>query len=140
MLQVKVRIKSFCDGRAAEEQRVQAVMTERNGKFYLLYDEPAAAGLGSVRTTLKWTEDNVLLLRSGAVKSRQEFRAGLRHADLYRTPWLEAELITVTKRVAVKSSPGRRRIELDYDLLFGSGPASLRKVLIEIEEEAGLGH
>lgn len=139
MLQVRVRISSYCQGCQAESQEVRGLLAKKNGVFYLRYDEPAAAGLGLTHTTLKWGEDWVLLLRTGALQHRQEFRAGLSHRSLYQTTQLELPLVTTTKAVAVSNRLGAWRLELDYLLSTGPGPASARRVLIEIEEEARLG-
>ena len=55
---VKIRIFSMIKDESGEsqttEQSYAGMMTERSGKYYVMYQEDAQSGLEGTKTTLKW--------------------------------------------------------------------------------------
>mgnify|MGYP000273155083 CR=1 FL=1 len=76
-------------------------MAEKNGKFYVFYDETEAVGMQGTKTTIKWNYDNVVIIRSGTVESRQEFAQGLECISVYKTPYITFGLKTNTEYLYV---------------------------------------
>ena len=58
----------------------------KNGKHYVVYDEVMEGIDGVVKSTLKFTEDQVELFRSGAASTRMVFQKQQEHLAVYQTP------------------------------------------------------
>ncbi len=144
MQPVKIRIVS--SGRnggealPAAEQRYSGRLTEKNGKYYALYEEDGQSGLEGTRTTLKWDSERLIIVRSGSVEHRQEFCRGLSSRSVYRTPYLEIPLTTETSYLYTYFRRGIWRIEAEYKLYHGADIYGEMKILIEIEEDQQVGH
>lgn len=138
MQPVKIHIYSQSSGKDAAEQ-IETVaygtLTEKNNKFYVLYEEPEASGMAGTKTTLKWDTERVILLRRGTVESRQEFAGELADVSVYRTPYLTLELRTVTEYIYIYHRDKVWHIELEYALEIGGEPHSKMKLRLEIEED-----
>ena len=93
MKPVKIRIFSMIKDEMGEvqttEQRYEGTMTERSGKYYVMYQEDAQSGLEGTKTTLKWDQNRVIIMRNGTVDHRQEFAQGYKDKSLYQTPYLK---------------------------------------------------
>ena len=60
---------------------------EKNGGFYITYDESGMIGIDNVKTSLYIKPDNsVILQRSGAIDSRIVVESGKRSVCYYNTP------------------------------------------------------
>ncbi len=144
MTPVKIRIYSLNkDAEGAEqtmEQKYSGSMTERGGKHYVLYEEDSQSGLEGTKTTLKWDQERVVLMRSGTVDHRQEFCRDYRDRSVYRTPYLEIPLVTETSYLYTYFRKGKWHLEMEYTLYHGDAPYGEMKLLIEIEEDTQLGH
>lgn len=144
MTPVRVRIVSAAREKGCwsepSEQQAHGMLTEKHGKYYVIYDEAPGTGLEGTRTTLKWDAERVILLRSGTLSHRQEFCRGLTDRSLYRTPYLELPLETETRFLRTGFVNGCWRIELEYTLRQDGALYGDMRILIDIEEEADLGH
>lgn len=144
MQPVKIRILSTLkdtDGSLQNtEQRYQGTMREKDGKYYVMYHEDAQSGLEGTKTTLKWDGEHVLILRSGTVDHRQEFRRGYIDKSIYVTPYLKLALTTETSYVYTYFRDGVWHLEVEYTLHHGGSPYGDMKILIEIEEDIQVGH
>ena len=113
-----------------------SAMAEKNGKFYVFYDETEAVGMQGTKTTIKWNYDNVVIIRSGTVESRQEFAQGLECISVYKTPYITFGLKTNTEYLYVYCRDGIWNIELEYMLEIAGQEQSEMKIKITIEEDA----
>ena len=125
MKNVKIHVKSF-EKSGGEQSAIETVsfgkMAEKNGKFYVFYDET---------TTIKWDYDNVVIIRSGTVESRQEFAQGLECISVYKTPYMTFGLKTNTEYVYVYCRDGI------WNMLELAGQErNEMKIKIVIEEDA----
>lgn len=133
---VKIRILSSAEGGTRDlEMTFSGKMTEKNGKHYVIYEEDAQSGLDNTRTTLKWDSERAVIIRSGAVESRQEFCRGLKYQSVYRTPYLELPLVTETRFFDAQFRKGVWRLRIEYGLCHGGEPYGDIKIVMEIEEE-----
>ena len=134
---VKIRIFSMIKDETGEsqttEQRYAGTMTERSGKYYVMYAEDAQSGLEGTKTTLKWDQNRVVIMRSGTVDHRQEFYQGYKDKSIYRTPYLEIPLLTHTRYLYNYFRKGKWHLEIEYTLYHGDTPYGDMKLLIEIE-------
>lgn len=139
MKPVKITITS--QGKQGKEalpqtkQVYHGVMTEKSGKYYVLYNEDAQSGLEGTKTTLKWDQERVIIIRSGSVEHRQEFCQGLKDQSLYQTPYLKLPLLTDTSYVYTGFKKGCWTLEMVYTLYHGQEPYGDMRIFIEIEED-----
>lgn len=117
------------------EQRYKGVLTEKAGKCYVIYEEDAQSGLEGTKTTVKWDQERVIILRNGSVSHRQEFCKGLADNSVYVTPYMKIPLTTETSYLYTSFREGIWRLEIEYTLYHGGEPYGDMKILIEIEED-----
>ena len=71
MKKVRIHVKSY-EKNNNEKATIETVsfgrMAEKNGKFYVFYDETEAVGMQGTKTTIRWNYDNVVIIRSGTVE------------------------------------------------------------------------
>lgn len=135
---VKIRIYSLSKDASGEgqatEQRYTGTMAERAGKYYVMYQEDAQSGLEGTKTTLKWDQNHLVIMRSGTVDHRQEFAKGYKDKSIYRTPYMEIPLETHTRYLYNYFRKGKWHLEIEYTLYHGEEPYGEMQILIEIEE------
>ena len=110
------------------------MMTEKGGKYYVIYKEDEQSGLDNTKTTLKWDDEHVIVMRSGSVDHRQEFRRGYVDKSLYQTPYMKIPLTTETSYVYTHFRNGMWQLEMEYTLYHDDKPYGEMKILIEVEE------
>ncbi len=139
MKKVKIHVKSF-EKSNNEKSAIETVsfgkMAEKNGRFYVFYDKTEAVGMKGTKTTIKWNYDNVVIIRSGTVESRQEFAKGLECISVYKTPYMTFGLKTNTEYLYVYCRNGVWTIELEYMLELAEQEKNEMKIQIVIEEDA----
>lgn len=135
MKPVKVRIISRNKGDESQtiEQNYRGQFAEKLGKNYLIYEEDGQSGLEGTKTTVKWEQDHVLILRTGSVQHRQEFAKGLVDHSVYLTPYLKIPLRTETSYVYTYFRKGIWHIEIEYTIYHDDAPYGEMQILIEIE-------
>ncbi|MDO4744127.1 MAG: DUF1934 domain-containing protein [Clostridia bacterium] len=69
------------------ELQTKGRFAEKNGKFYIIYEESELTGFEDTTTTIKVSEDAVSMTRSGKYNSRMEFRKGKKCLCNYSTPY-----------------------------------------------------
>jgi len=116
------------------EQNYVGELLEKNGKYYAMYKDTGEETFAGTKTTIKWDEERVLILRSGALEHRQEFCKGMADESTYRTPYMEIPLVTTTNYLYTYFRKGVWHIDLDYTLTHSGEIYGDMKVLIEIEE------
>lgn len=144
MQPVKISIVSIAKDGDGEEtitkQQYKGVLAEKNGKYYAIYDEDSQSGLDNTKTTLKWDDKRVIIVRSGSVHHRQEFCCGYKDQSIYITPYLKIPLLTETTYLYTCLHKGIWHLEMEYILYHGESPYGEMKILIDIEEDTQIGH
>lgn len=135
MKPVKVRILSRNKGDESQtiEQHYRGQLAEKQGKNYLIYQENEQSGLEGTKTTVKWEQDHVLILRNGSVQHRQEFAKGLVDHSVYLTPYLKIPLKTETSYIYTYFRKGIWHLEIEYTLYHDDALYGEMQILIEIE-------
>lgn len=137
MQRAKIRILSLTtDGEGQEqklEQNYQGTFTEKNGKFYAIYAEDAQSGLEGTKTTLKWDEKQLLILRTGTVNHRQEFLMSQVDYSVYETPYLKLNLKAETTYLYHVCKDGAWHLQVEYLLYHGEDYYGKIKLLMEIK-------
>ena len=144
MKPVKIRIISSVKDENGRQQPSEQIcfgrMAEKNGTNYVFYEESEVTGLEGTKTTIKWNDDRIIILRSGTLDHRQEFCQGLVDKSLYQTPYLKIPLETATKYLYTGFRKGVWNLEIEYSLSHSGQPYGDMKILIEIEEDTKGGH
>lgn len=138
MKPVSIHIYSQSYGSDSQEQMktlAYGKLTEKNNKFYAFYDESEESGLLGTKTTIKWDDDRVIILRNGSVNSRQEFAEGLTDESVYKTPYIMLSMKTITDYMYVYRLEKTWHIELKYSLEIGGEPQNKMHLKITIEED-----
>lgn len=143
MKPVKVRVVSVVkdeSGVQTTEHKYSGSLAEKNGKNYVFYDENAESGLEGTKTTLKWDQERVIIIRSGTLDHRQEFFRGYIDKSIYKTPYLKIPLETSTTYLYNYFRDGVWHLEIEYTLAHDGQLYGDMKILIEIEEDITGGH
>ena len=144
MKPVKIRIISSVKDENGRQQPSEQIcfgrMAEKNGTNYVFYEESEVTGLEGTKTTIKWNDERIIILRSGTLDHRQEFCQGLVDKSLYQTPYLKIPLETATKYLYTGFRKGVCNLEIEYSLSHSGQPYGDMKILIEIEEDTKGGH
>ena len=140
MKPVKIKVSSSNKSRWQDQaEKLEVVsfgrLAEKNGKYYVLYDETEASGLAGTKTTIKWEKQRVVVIRTGKVEHRQEFAPGFSSHSLYQTPYLTIPMETVTSSVHIGGSGSSWKIDLEYDLFYDAQDGNHINLSIEIEED-----
>ena len=69
------------------ELQTKGKFAEKNGKFYIIYEESELTGFEDTTTTIKVSKDAVSMTRSGKYNSKMVFRKGEKCLCSYATPY-----------------------------------------------------
>ena len=138
MQPVKITIESHAKG-LDEDDCLQTIffgqMTEREEKFYVVYEETAATGLEGTKTTIKWDMERVVILRHGKLEHRQEFAFGFIDNSLYKTPYMDIPVVVKTKNIAITRDDDSWKLCVEYSTEIGEDVPNEISLKIVIEEE-----
>jgi uncharacterized beta-barrel protein YwiB (DUF1934 family) len=125
------------DGSQTDTTTLQAngQLFEKNGNQFLSYEEKLE-DIGSVRTLVKLSEEQVLIMRSGDVSMRQSFEKGEVTHGHYEHAYGRMQLITQTENIniQVKESPVRGKLLLTYVLTVQGERAGRYKLTLTYRE------
>lgn len=135
MKPVKVHIVSRNKGDESQtiEHHYSGQFAEKQGKNYVIYAENEQSGLEGTKTTIKWDQERILILRNGSVQHRQEFARGLIDHSVYLTPYLKIPLKTETRYIYTYFRKGVWHLEIEYNLYHDDALYGEIQILVEIE-------
>ena len=116
---------------------VRGAVEEIEGGARVVYEEPAALGMGGVTTALSVRGGVAELTRTGAVRCAFRFEAGKPHSAVYETAHgsFPAEIETRAVRARMDGRGGI--IELRYRLTLGGAADEHRlRLLVRVREDA----
>ncbi|MBU8787607.1 DUF1934 family protein [Bacillus glycinifermentans] len=128
---VKIHVKSVIqEGSDLEtiEFRTTGFYYMKKDKLYLTYHEEHEAG--KVKTIVKASENEVLVMRSGAIEMKQRFLKGSRTVTHYKMPFGQLELGVDTKDISVQPQKENGDINIVYDMLVSGDQKHLHKMSI----------
>ena len=88
----------------------------KNGKHYVIYDEVMEGIEGSVKSKIKFTENNVELMRTGAASTRMVFEEEKEHVALYHTPMGPLSISLYTEEINTKFEEDKMELKIRYSL------------------------
>lgn len=106
------------DGCEAEHVDLVTVarLYERNGKYYIAYEESELTGLEGTHTTVKLDGKRVSMIRTGTCPSELLFAEHQRHVGLYQTPYGAMTIATHTSNVENNIGDNGGQLTLDYTI------------------------
>ena len=103
------------------ELQTRGRFAERNGKFYIIYEETELTGFEDTTTTIRVSPDSVSMTRNGKYSSKMVFRKGEKKLCSYNTPF---------GAIPVRINP----ILLDYRLSSDGGDVKI-DYLIDMDNQ-----
>ena len=88
----------------------------KNGKHYVIYDEVMEGIEGSVKSKIKFTENSVELMRTGAASTRMVFEEEKEHVALYHTPMGPLSISLYTEKLISSIEEEKIKLEIHYSL------------------------
>lgn len=138
MQPVKITIDSHAKGLNADDCLHTIFfgrMSERDGKFYVVYEETSATGLEGTKTTIKWDNERIVILRHGKLEHRQEFSLGFTDNSLYKTPYMDIPVVAKTQKIAITRDDDIWKLCVEYSSEIGGDAPNEISLKIVIEEE-----
>ena len=88
----------------------------KNGKHYVLFDEVMEGVDGVIKTTLKFTENQAELIRSGITTTRMVFESGKEHVAVYQTPMGPLSISVYTEEIISNFTEEQINLIINYSL------------------------
>ena len=105
---------------------------ERDGKFYITYEEHKDMGMGDSRVVLKIEPDTITMRRMGEFATVMVYKINEITEFLYRVPYGELNLKIKTLKIENELTANGGKIRFCYDL-FAGGDATNNDITITVE-------
>ncbi len=123
-----------------EEEQMEFVtdgrLYEKNGFYYLIYDESEISGLEGFRTTLKFDDKSLKMKRISKEGPGPElyFEEGKRFSSNYDTPMgpMEIEVLTRSVRNLMDKEAQKGKLDIEYDVSMGGVAEGKNKLIIDV--------
>ncbi len=138
MQEVVIKVKSRQTADGAEPQNIELCtvgkFTEKNGNYYIIYDEDAANGYEGSTTTLKVDKDGnkVIMTRGGRYKTRMHIETGERCYCKYNTEFGTLDLGIFTHYVKSSLGRGGGNLSFCYTIDINGGDGSKNTIEISV--------
>ena len=124
----------------SEEDQMEFItdgrLYERNGFYYLIYDESEISGLEGFRTTLKFNGNSLKMKRVSKEGPGPElyFEEGKRFSSNYDTPMgpMEVEVLTRSIKTLIDREARKGTIDIEYDVSLGGVAEGKNKLIIDV--------
>lgn len=117
-MEVKVRIKTSQYLENGEVQTIESFyrgeQIEKNGSIYITFLEYDT--IKDSKTTIKISDEEVLILKSGEVKTRMKFKEGVKFRSTYSTPYGNFDMSIYTYKISKKITNKEIKVNLDYKI------------------------
>lgn len=104
------------DSDAPIETMTPAQYYFKNGKHYVVFDEMLEGLEGAIKSTIKFTEAQVELIRNGAASTRMVFEPGHENMVIYQTPMGPLSISLYTDEITAEIGEERMNLKIDYSL------------------------
>lgn len=133
-VKIKVKTTIWNDGeKETSELTTFGRYYEKGKSIFLQYEEFLEEG--SVKSIVKVSEQEALILRSGAINMRMVFVTNKSLAGRYDTPYGTMGIETRTKRLAYKKEASFGTVEIFYELHMQGSLAGTYQLELSFEEE-----
>lgn len=107
----------------------------KNSKHYVLYDDALLQEQQKISTVLKFSDDELVILRRGGVEQELRFREGADMRCQYRTPCGCLDLSIKTRRLAIHYERNEGFLEAEYDIALNGQYQSTNTLRVEITDK-----
>lgn len=107
----------------------------KNSKHYVLYDDVLLQEKQKTPTVLKFTDDELIILRRNGVEQELRFREGADIRCRYRTPYGHLDMSVRTSRLAIRYGLTEGSIEAEYDIAINGQYQSTNTLRVEITND-----
>lgn len=107
---------------------------ERDGKFYITYQEHKDMGMGDSRIVLKVEPDNITMRRMGDFATVMVYKKNEITEFIYHVPFGELNLKIKTLKIENELTKTGGKLRFCYDL-FAGGEATKNDITITVETE-----
>ncbi|MCR5439007.1 Uncharacterized beta-barrel protein YwiB, DUF1934 family [Selenomonas sp. WCT3] len=136
---VVVRVRGSQRDDSGEENTIESMAIGRhsvkNGKHYVLYEDALLDEKVKTSTVLKFSAEEVVILRKGGVHQEMRFREGAETSSTYRTPYGDLKLSIRTSRLRVNLGLLEGRIEAEYDIAIDGRYQSSNTLQVQITND-----
>ncbi|SFB03434.1 DUF1934 domain-containing protein [Bacillus sp. cl95] len=139
-ISVKIHVKTAIHHEGNEEVYELTTMgryDKRDEALFLRYEEIAEEG--TIKTIVKISKGEALILRSGAVKMRMPFRIGEACIGSYETPYGTLSTLALANKIDHMDMTDTNRgghVEIKYDLSIQGETAGTYHLQLTFKEEA----
>ncbi|MCH6268067.1 DUF1934 domain-containing protein [Neobacillus citreus] len=130
---VKINVKTTIDDQETFELTVFGRYFQKDQASYLQYEEVLEEGM--VRTIVKTSQDEALILRSGPLKMRLPFQLNRKLRGSYELAFGTFETTTKTRKLVYSYDNGSGHISILYDFAMQGTPAGTYHLEISFQEE-----
>lgn len=107
----------------------------KNSKHYVRYDDELLHEQRKTSTVLKFSGDELVILRRGGVEQELRFREGADTRCRCRTPYGSLDMSIRTSRLAVRYGLTEGVIEAEYEIAINGQYQSTNTLRVEITED-----
>lgn len=107
----------------------------KNSKHYVLYDDALMQEQQKTSTVLKFSEDELVILRRGGVEQELRFREGADTRCRYQTPYGCLDMSVRTSRLAIHYGLTEGFLEAEYDIAINGQYQSTNTLRVEITND-----
>lgn len=115
-----------------------AKLYQRRGKYYIVYDESELTGWEGSRTTVRLSDREASVIRTGSCPSELLFAENERHVGLYQTPFGAMTISTHTTNLRSTVGMHGGHLVIDYTLEVDNsmvGEHHLEMIVAEMPKE-----
>ena len=118
------------------ELTTEGTLEFREGGWDIRYEESDLTGLAGVTTTFRLEPGQVVLQRTGKLRSEMIFREGISHDSLYQMDFGALMLTVCAKQINADISPKGGTVDLVYDIQIEGMAAGLVEYHLDIRAKA----
>jgi uncharacterized beta-barrel protein YwiB (DUF1934 family) len=130
---VKIKVKTTIDREETFELLVFGRFFRKENAYFLQYDEVMEEG--TVKTIVKLTKEEVLILRSGAIKMRLPFQLNRKLNGNYQLPFGVFQTTTLARELDFSYEKNQGHLHIVYDFEMQDEPAGTYQLEISFQEE-----
>lgn len=138
---VIITIRGLNDFEDAEKDSIELVTSgryyEKNGSYYVSYEESELTGLGKTTTTLKVERSRITVMRFGETQTHMIFEEGQKHISYYDMGFGAFTVGVSTRSIDNSLGIHGGKLKIDYAMEINNAVASENAFYMDIRETNG---
>lgn len=106
---------------------------EKNGKYYVIYEESELTGFDGSTTTIKIDDDVVTMIRRGNVNSKMTFKNGEKQLCTYDTPYGRMVVAVQPRDMRFNMKEDGGNLTIEYVLDVDNMPLAINSLKLDVE-------